>query len=179
MTVTQNFDYISFALSHTDHEQFTTFFINKNKAVYENYVRISTEQGMLESFKANPLAIIVMNEPRCCYKIAVEYIEYIERCEKYKRGQTKFDELLEVIAQDCIDLNRVRTDALERADAFEFTAEQNEKYRTLAPPGEFWGGYAYLDDDKSGTGFIRLYSPQGSGKWSFWMEGEKLVVDCA
>ena len=72
--MTQEIDYISFALCHADHEKFTTFFINKNQAVYDNYVRLSTEQGQLESFKANPLAVIVMNEPRCCYKFAVDYI---------------------------------------------------------------------------------------------------------
>jgi adenine-specific DNA methylase len=68
------FDFVSFALCHTEHDKFTEFFVKKNKAIYENYVRLSTEQGMLESFRANPLAVIIMNEPRCCYKIAVEYI---------------------------------------------------------------------------------------------------------
>lgn len=226
-------DYVSFALCHTEHDKFTEFFVKKNKAIYDNYVVLSTEQGMLDSFRANPLAVIIMNEPRCCFKIAVEYINLqrirdrlnalgidtstkttqhllnqtapthpsaglggksiLEALEEEMNARycdeqlqqaidrsENIDELLDVIARDCIESNRVRTDyGAIPSDTFEFTAEQNEKYRTLAPPGEFWGGYAYLDDDKSGTGFIRLYSPQGSGKWSFWMEGEKLVVDFA
>ena len=83
------------------------------------------------------------------------------------------DELLEVIARDCIESNQVTEQ--------DFTAEQYEKYRGLAPSGEFWGGYAYLHDENiiggEKSGSIRLYSPWGSGKWCFWLKGEKLVVD--
>ena len=71
----EELDYVSFALCHTDHDKFTAFFVTKSKSIYDNYVRLSTEQGMLDSFRANPLAVIIMNEPRCCYNIAVEYIK--------------------------------------------------------------------------------------------------------
>ena len=85
--------------------------------------------------------------------------------------------MLEVIARDCIKNNCKRADP-----PIEFTAEQNEKYKQLDSKNEFWGGYAYLDDtdDEDGvTGFIRLYSPWGSGKWSFQKKGDEVEVDFA
>ena len=85
-----------------------------------------------------------------------------------------FDDLLEVIARDCIKSGCQRTDP-----PIEFTKEQNKKYKQLDPKNQFWGGYAYLDetdDDDEVTGFIRLYSPWGSAKWCFRMKGEELEV---
>ena len=61
-----------------------------------------------------------------------------------------------------------------------FTATQNRRYRAATDEG-FWGGYAYLDNEpyEKGcdyTGFIRLSSPQGSGKWSFEVKGDEVAV---
>ena len=72
---TKELDYVGFALDHTDHESFTKFFIEQNKAVYENYIRLATENGILAFFEGNPLAFIITNQPACCYHIAVEYIK--------------------------------------------------------------------------------------------------------
>ena len=87
-----------------------------------------------------------------------------------------FDDLLKAIAEDCVKDDR-------RSPSEDFTSEQMEKYRKLAP-GEFWGGYAYLDvfgvPDGELCGFIRLYSPQGSGKWCFTVkDGEVSDIDHA
>lgn len=67
-------DQLWFALTHTDHEGFMKFFIEKNKQVYENYFRLATANGSIDHFKANPLAFLISNQPACCYHIATEYI---------------------------------------------------------------------------------------------------------
>ena len=91
------------------------------------------------------------------------------------------DELLKVIARDCIENIQIKTDNdSEFATHFEFSAEQNEKYKAMVPNNQFWGGYAYIDDEPLAgdlSGFIRLYSPWGSGKWWFYQTGEEIVVD--
>ena len=81
------------------------------------------------------------------------------------------DKLLERIAQDCIDDNRVRQ---KGDDQQEFTAEQCQRYRELDE--DFWGGYAYLDEGEEVSGFIRLYSPWGDAKWSFFFKDGELIV---
>jgi hypothetical protein len=88
-------------------------------------------------------------------------------------GKLNIDELLEVIARDCIESNHVKDE--------DFTAEQYKKYKQLTPPGEFWGGYAYLYTiDGKTYGSLHLYMQDGgSAKWCFWQEGEKLMFDCA
>ena len=70
--------YVWFAVKkHKEHDKFTEFFVKKSKAIYDNYVRLSTELGFVDKFRANPLAVIVLHQPRCCYMIAVEYIDQI------------------------------------------------------------------------------------------------------
>ena len=94
-----------------------------------------------------------------------------------------FDKLLETIAKDCIEDNRIRQqgeDGQYLIDQPEFTAEECKRYRELDPDGKFWGGYAYIDpEDEEVSGFIRLYSPLGSAKWCFFFKDGELVVDCA
>ena len=68
-------DYITFSISHTNHEEFKTYFVNLNKPVYDNYVRLATENESLHYFLGNPLAYIITNRPKCCYDIAVNYIK--------------------------------------------------------------------------------------------------------
>ena len=85
-----------------------------------------------------------------------------------------FQEVLKAIAKDCYDNKTYREDFDDFDDAkFEFTHEQKQKYRKLMTD-KFWGGYAYLDisDNEQSVGFIRLYSPQGSGKWCFWKSAD-------
>ena len=159
-------DFIAFALTHTEHEKFLEYVKNEDETIFKNYLRLATETGLLESFQGNPLAFIVLNQPACCYPIACDYIMSVARSH-FK----SCDNVLQAIANDCIQEKRVRLD-----DPLEFTPEQNERYRALDPEGEFWGGYAYLDDFKM-SGFIRLYSPQGSAKWCFWLSDGKVVVD--
>ena len=88
----------------------------------------------------------------------------------------RFDALLKVIARDCINNKCKRSD-----NPLEFTKEQEQKYKTLDPQNRFWGGYAYLDDTDDGvvSGFIRLYNPYGSTKWSFLSKGGDIEVDPA
>jgi hypothetical protein len=86
-----------------------------------------------------------------------------------------FDDLLVVIAKDCIKNNCRK----EVYPPIEFTKEQYKKYTRLCPKNLFWGGYAYLDetdDENVVTGFIRLYSPQGSAKWCFQKKGDEVEV---
>jgi hypothetical protein len=86
-----------------------------------------------------------------------------------------FDAFLVVIANDCIENDCCK----EVYPPIEFTKEQNKKYKRLCPKNLFWGGYAYLDemaDADEVTGFIRLYSPQGSGKWCFRKKGDEVEV---
>ena len=185
-------DFIAFALTHTDHEKFLEYFKNEDETIFKNYLRLATETGLLESFQGNPLAFIVLNQPACCYPIACDYIMSVA-LSHFK----SFDNVLQAIANDCIQEKRVRLKETaenkrlprddprkKQADSdgylfdqLEFTPEQNERYRALDPEGEFWGGYAYLRED--GYGFIRLYSPEGSAKWCFWEEDGKVVVDLA
>jgi len=92
---------------------------------------------------------------------------------------SNFDKLLERIAQDCIDDNRViqkDEDGKYRFD--DFTAEQCQRYMNMSEDGKFWGGYAYLDDEEDEVlGSIRLYSPSGSAKWCFFFKDGELVTD--
>ena len=78
--------------------------------------------------------------------------------------------MLTAIANDCVANKMMRTDKHDGfasiQNKFEFTAEQETKYEKICD--EFWGGYAYLQTFSGEmVGFIRLYSPQGSGKWWF------------
>ena len=88
-----------------------------------------------------------------------------------------FQEVLKAIAKDCYDNKTYREEFDDYDDflaKFEFTNEQKQKYRKLDEFDEFWGGYAYLDisENEQSGGFIRLYSPQGSGKWCFWKSAD-------
>jgi len=73
--ITEELDLLGFALAHTDHMGFLIYFIEQSKPVYENYIRLATENGSLAYFEANPLAFIISNQPACCYNIAVDYIK--------------------------------------------------------------------------------------------------------
>ena len=86
-----------------------------------------------------------------------------------------FDDLLMEIARDCLKKNTHK-----QFPAIEFTAKENKKYRELEksvkPSYGFWGGYAYVDAIEGRKyGFIRLYSPQGSAKWGFDVENNKVT----
>ena len=87
--------------------------------------------------------------------------------------------LLERIAQDCIDDNRViQKDENGKYRIDDFTAEQCQRYMNMSEDGKFWGGYAYIDDEEDEVlGSIRLYSPWGDAKWSFFFKDGKLVTD--
>mgnify|MGYP000014607940 CR=1 FL=1 len=78
-------------------------------------------------------------------------------------ADSQYEEVFQAIAKDCFDNNKVRKNQNPRE--FEFTPEQNEEYKKIVD-GNFWGGYAYLDEDLL-FGFIRLYSPMGSAKFVF------------
>ncbi len=82
------------------------------------------------------------------------------------------------IVKDCVENNWVTRNT-------DSTKKENKKYRAITKKaregGGFWGGYAYLDeepyDEKCDfTGFIRLYSPMGSGKWGFEVKGDEVNV---
>ena len=85
------------------------------------------------------------------------------------------------IVKDCVEHKWVK-------GPWEFPKGFDEKYRAIEKAEEnslpkkyrgFWGGYAYLDaepwKEDDFTGFIRLYSPWGSGKWGFSVNGD--VID--
>lgn len=72
---TKELDYVVLSLTHLDHDNFIKYFIEQNKDVYENYIRLVADNKMLYFFEANPLAFIITNQPACCYNIAVAYIK--------------------------------------------------------------------------------------------------------
>jgi hypothetical protein len=89
------------------------------------------------------------------------------------------DDVFVAIVKDCVE-HKWGNDSTRPQR--EFSEEEEEKYRAIEKADTevpkileklrgFWGGYAYLDDepwmDDDLTGFIRLYSPMGSGKFGF------------
>ena len=95
----------------------------------------------------------------------------------FVQEKLSIDKLLEVIARDCIENNQRWVNPEEEHYLQEFSVEQNAKYKQLAPTNQFWGGYAYLDENAAGI--IRLYSPQGSAKWIFTLKNEELDIQFA
>ena len=89
------------------------------------------------------------------------------------------DEVLVAIAKDCIKYK------WKQEPEHSFTAAENRRYRAIeaASTGHgFWGGYSFLDEvayKSDASGFIRLYSPQGSGKWCFCVKDNLLEIWCA
>ena len=85
------------------------------------------------------------------------------------------DQLFLEIVKDCVENQTFK--GVGWPD--KFTATQTRRYKAVSDEG-FWGGYAYLDNEPSEacdyTGFIRLSSPQGSGKWGFEVKGDEVNV---
>ena len=82
--------YITFAFDWGIHKnkEFLEYFKNKDKRIYNNYIRINKEKKTKEGFEANPLVFILMNEPKCCLNIAKEFIDmYINENKEHKKEQ--------------------------------------------------------------------------------------------
>ena len=56
-------------------EEFLKYFEGSAKGVFQNYKRLSIEQGVLEQFEANPLVTIVTMQPGCCFHIATRFLD--------------------------------------------------------------------------------------------------------
>jgi hypothetical protein len=54
--------------------EFLKHFQQTATAVFRNYKRLATEQGVLEQFEANPLVTIVTMQPGCCFHIATKFL---------------------------------------------------------------------------------------------------------
>ena len=93
------------------------------------------------------------------------------------------DKVLVQIAKDCIRHKWKRGAGL--TDSHTFNSAENRRDRAIeaASTGHgFWGGYSYLDEvayKSDASGFIRLYSPQGSGKWCSSGKDNLLEIWCA
>jgi hypothetical protein len=90
------------------------------------------------------------------------------------------DKVLVQIAKDCI------RHKWKQEPEHTFNRAENKIYRAIdaasTPSWGFWGGYSFLDEvndlpkGEELMGFIRVYSPQGSAKFSFWVKDGKLML---
>lgn len=70
-----NEKYFEFALNHKENNKFLNFFRQSDVITYMRYLDLNKTEGTFEDFRANPLFFIICNQPQCCYKYAIEYIE--------------------------------------------------------------------------------------------------------
>ena len=81
------------------------------------------------------------------------------------------------IARKCIENNWSRTDHSEGGWHYFTQAELVEINTTTG--NRFDSGYCFLDEDGGTEGMIRLWQGQMNPKWSFWLKGERLMIDLA
>ena len=87
-------------------------------------------------------------------------------------------DLLPILAKYCVANNFYR-----KGNEYHHLTRKDVKEINKYYVGELdpWvlGGYIFLDDNGGEEGMIRLYSPEGNPKWSFWEEDGKMMVDMA
>lgn len=67
-------EHINLAMTLKDNN-FLHAFLHFHKEAYTNYYKLCEENNMLEEYLANPLLFILLNEPSCCLKYAIDFIE--------------------------------------------------------------------------------------------------------
>jgi len=97
------------------------------------------------------------------------------------RPYDSIDDLLTILGDWCIrkNLYRKSNEFHNFTDKEIFVINRNSRCIFEGKRTIIQGGYVFLDDENGTEGMIRLYIDDANPKWSFWKEGDKMMVDMA